>query len=139
MARRITELWYNHQNPELPSISSFPLCPCPHPSSLCSPSFSASLLLHPPSPLHFSPRNHVWGIITAIALLRRLRQWLRLIMRALRLRQGRETVRGTTTPIPPHTYVVVPDRNQILFHQVFRVHHRVCAELPLRVGLICAM
>jgi len=45
------------------------------------------------TPLCAQPRNHVWGIITAVALLRRLRLWLKHILRALRLRQERETVR----------------------------------------------
>lgn len=37
-------------------------------------------------------RNHVWSIIAAVALLRRLRYWLKKILRALRLQQAGNSV-----------------------------------------------
>jgi hypothetical protein len=42
------------------------------------------------------PRNYVWGIISAVALLHRLRYWLRKALRLLRLRRNAEQVSGTS-------------------------------------------
>ena len=39
-------------------------------------------------------RNHVWGIISAVSLLRRLQYWLKQLLRLLRLRQTQERVSG---------------------------------------------
>ena len=48
--------------------------------------------LPPPPPPPQMIRNHVWGIISAVALLRRLQYWLKQLLRLLRLRRTQERV-----------------------------------------------
>lgn len=44
----------------------------------------------------YLPRNYVWGIISAVALLHRFRYWLRRLLRLLRLRRSAERVSTET-------------------------------------------
>lgn len=43
----------------------------------------------------------MWGIISAVALLHRLRYWLRKLLRLLRLRRSAERVSSTARVVPP--------------------------------------